>query len=178
MPIRAARSQDSPAIAKVHVESWRTTYAGIVPQIYLDQLSVEQRAEYWHGVIANTDRQSVIYVAEDDQEQIIGFAIGGPEREGDPTYSAEIYAIYVFKNAQRGGIGRRLAAAVCEDLKQRGHRSLLIWVLADNPSRGFYEALGGQFVREKEIEIGGAILRELAYGWKDLAVIGSKSEQK
>lgn len=176
MIIREARSQDSAAIARVHVESWRTTYTGVVPQSYLDQLSVERRADYWQDVIANSERQSVIFVAEDDQGQIIGFAIGGPEREGDPTYSAEIYAIYLFRDAQRGGIGRRLVAAVCEDLKQRGHGSLLIWVLADNPSRGFYEALGGQFVREKDIEIGGATLREVAYGWKDFAVIGSKSE--
>ncbi len=45
---------------------------------------------------------------------------------------------------------------------------MLIWVLADNPSRRFYERLGGQLVREAEVELGGQRLRELAYGWKNL----------
>ncbi|WP_274651023.1 hypothetical protein [Paenibacillus humicola] len=43
---------------------------------------------------------------------------------------------------------------------------MLIWVLSENPNRYFYEALGGRFIREKEIEIGGTKLKESAYGWK------------
>jgi hypothetical protein len=43
-----------------------------------------------------------------------------------------------------------------------------VWVLADNPSRGFYEKLGGKFVYEKAVRIGGIALREVAYGWEDI----------
>jgi hypothetical protein len=45
---------------------------------------------------------------------------------------------------------------------------MLVWVFAANPCRAFYEALGGRYVREQEITIGGAQLREVAYGWSDL----------
>ena len=55
------------------------------------------------------------------------------------------------------------------DLQQQGVNSLLLWVLADNPARHFYEGLGGQYVREKEIDIGQQRLFEVAYGWPDLS---------
>ncbi len=49
--------------------------------------------------------------------------------------------------------------------------SMKVWVLADNPFRAFYEALGGKYVSEKEIVIGGAPLIEVAYGWNELNVL-------
>jgi hypothetical protein len=46
---------------------------------------------------------------------------------------------------------------------------MAVWVLALNPSRKFYEALGGQSIGEQEIERGGRPLVEIAYGWSDLS---------
>jgi hypothetical protein len=40
---------------------------------------------------------------------------------------------------------------------------------ANSPARAFYEALGGIAVRRQPIDIGGATLTEVAYGWPDLA---------
>lgn len=77
-------------------------------------------------------------------------------REGDPTYSGELYGIYLLAGRQRGGIGRRLVRRVAERLADEGMRSMLLWVLKENESaRGFYEARGGRCLREKTIEIGG-----------------------
>ena len=39
--IRVAKASDAAAIARVHIDSWRTTYVGIVPQDYLDAYSAE-----------------------------------------------------------------------------------------------------------------------------------------
>lgn len=36
--VRSARVEDAGAIARVNVDTWRTTYPGIVPQDYLDAL--------------------------------------------------------------------------------------------------------------------------------------------
>jgi hypothetical protein len=47
----------------------------------------------------------------------------------------------------------------------------LLWVLAENPSRKFYERLGGQLVYEKTVTIGGVPLIEVAYGWRDAHTI-------
>jgi hypothetical protein len=46
--------------------------------------------------------------------------------------------------------------------------SAVIWVLAANPSRFFYETMGGKRVGEREEDMWGVKLREIAYGWLDL----------
>ncbi len=94
-PIREAVPADAPAIARVHVDVWRTTYRGIVPDDYLRTLSYKDREALWTRVLAATDSQ-VVFVAADEQGTIIGFANGGPERSRDPVYTGEIYAIYLL----------------------------------------------------------------------------------
>ncbi len=167
MFIRRATADDAEAIAWVPVASWRATYAGLVPDEFLAALSVEQRAARWRQAVA-PERQSYLVVAE-DEGAVIGFAVGGPEREGDATYTGELYAIYLLAEQKGRGVGRALVKEIARELQRRGLSSMLVWVLAENPARKFYEALGGQYVREKEIEIGGKTLIEVAYGWKSLA---------
>jgi hypothetical protein len=50
---------------------------------------------------------------------------------------------------------------------------MAVWVLARNPSRKFYESLGGQLIGEQEIERGGESFTEVAYGWRDLSLLGA-----
>jgi hypothetical protein len=47
---------------------------------------------------------------------------------------------------------------------------MLVWALAKNPWRPFYESLGGVLLPDKKkvTTIGGAILDEVAYGWKGI----------
>jgi hypothetical protein len=54
---------------------------------------------------------------------------------------------------------------------------MLLWVFKENhPSRRFYEAIGGNYLREKTIEIGNQTLIEVAYGWKNLSKLAGKEE--
>ena len=55
------------------------------------------------------------------------------------------------------------------ELQAQHLTSAIIWVLAANPSRFFYEAMGGKRVGEREEKMWGTKLREIAYGWPDLA---------
>ena len=49
---------------------------------------------------------------------------------------------------------------------------MLLWVFKDNhPARRFYESMGGEYVEQKTITIGGTDLMEVAYGWKDITEI-------
>ncbi|HYT27958.1 MAG TPA: GNAT family N-acetyltransferase [Ktedonobacteraceae bacterium] len=110
--IREARIEDAPGIAKVHVDSWRTTYAGIVPPQHLANLSYDRREQIWKDILKNN--ASYIYVAVTDSGQIIGFVSGGPERQRDPVYKGELYAIYLLQEYQGKGIGRRLVRVFAE----------------------------------------------------------------
>jgi len=168
--VRPASKADAAGIARVHIDTWRTTYRGIVPDEFLDRLDYEAGQEMWEQRTEQGEGRFVL-VAEVPGEGVVGFAAGGPERSGDATYGGEVYALYVLKAHQRKGIGRRLVVAAAEELRRRGLDSLLIWVLARNPHRAFYEALGGKELRSQIIEIAGRSLEEVAYGWPDTRVL-------
>ena len=162
--IREAVSADAPAIARVHVDVWRTTYRGIVPDDYPCTLPYKDRESMWTRVLTATDSQ-VVFVAEDEHGGIIGFANGGPERSQDTVYAGEIYAIYILDAYHGQGVGRRLMGAVAAWLADKGLIALLVWVATDNPARRFYETLGGTRIHAKWETIGGTKIEEIAYGW-------------
>lgn len=174
MIVREATHDDVPAIARVHVDTWRTTYRGIVPDLYLANLSYDRRANSWYQILHQAPEDgNFTYVAEDEPNKIVGFANGGMECAGDPAYKGELMAIYILQSHQSRGIGRALTRAVAEQLHLSGINSMLVWVLFDNPACQFYAALGGKPVREKGLEIGGKPLIEVAYGWADTANLRS-----
>jgi GNAT superfamily N-acetyltransferase len=168
MIVRDAILNDIPGLAKVHVDAWRTTYRGIVPDSYLASLSYDRKANHWYQFLNHTSQRGYFtYVVEEESGEIVGFDSGGRERTGDPVYKGELTAIYILQNYQGRGIGRCLVEAVAKRLDRWGIDSMLVWVLADNPARQFYAALGGKPVREQELEIGGKPLVEVAYDWTD-----------
>ena len=162
-----ATVEDTPVTAQIHVESWRSTYRGLMPDAVLDDLSVEKRAEFWGQVIGHTPKQFV-FVETADRGNIIGFVNGRPEQEADPRYTAELYTLYLLREQQGSGYGGALPQAAVDEFTERGHRAMLLWVLATNPAHGFYEKLGGVYLKSKPIAIGDPTLEEVAYGWGDL----------
>ena len=99
--IRLARLDDAPAIAEVHVASWRTTYKGIFSDTLLDSLSVDKREQSWRETLALPEPNSVTLVACNVDGGIVGFISGGAERTGRLGYEGELYAIYLLQLAQR-----------------------------------------------------------------------------
>ncbi|HKD78234.1 MAG TPA: GNAT family N-acetyltransferase [Candidatus Angelobacter sp.] len=166
MKVRPARIEDADKIAYVHVESWKTTYIGIVPEAYLASLSTEARTDSWRKQLGG--ETTLIFVVE-DEAGIFGFVSGGALRDPIPGYDAELYAIYLRKQKQREGAGRSLVRRLAEALQRKGYQSLIAWVLEKNPSLGFYIRLRGAPVLTKEIQIGGVQLTEIALGWSDIA---------
>jgi GNAT superfamily N-acetyltransferase len=165
LAIRKAKIEDAGAIAHVQVESWKTTYAGIVSDVFLASLNKEDRMRSWQEQIL-ADNIS-IFLAE-DETGIFGFVAGGEVREKLDEYDAELYAIYLLRERQREGVGRTLGLSLASALQTKGFTSMLVWVLEQNPSVSFYERLGAVQIARKIINIGGADLQELAFGWPSL----------
>ena len=165
--IRTAQLEDAAGIARVHVDCWRTTYKGIFPDELLASLSYQGREQNWQRAL--NDPAQITFVTEDETGKIVGFVNGGPEREGDPVYRGELYAIYVLQEVHRHGLGCRLTKELARQLAERQMSSMMLWVLASNPACRFYEALGGQVIKQRRDQIGGASYDELAYGWTDLS---------
>ena len=167
--VRSAVLDDAESIARVHVDSWRTTYRGLLPDDFLASLGEAHYIERWRRVIG--EGSSRVYVV-DEPEGIVGFASGGRERAGENGFAGELYAIYVLDSAQRRGHGRELVRAVAGGLQAMELWDMIVWVLRDNAAaRQFYERLGGVYVRAQPITIGTATLEEVSYGWRDFEAI-------
>ena len=168
MRIRKAVLTDAKGIAKVHVDSWKTTYANIIPDKYLNNLNYEGREQLWKGNIPNSD----VFIAENEEGKIVGFSSGGKERSGKyPDYTGELYAIYILKEYQGNGFGKLLVKQIIEELQQKNFFSMIVLVLEDNSSRLFYETLGGKKIDTIEISISGKKLNELVYGWDNIRTL-------
>ena len=168
--IRKAVLKDASAIATVHVAAWKEAYRGIVADDVLNNLSIQRRTEQWTNSLSDeTHPYHRAFVAEMNS-QVVGFSNFGAPQLKDLGFDGELFAIYILKAAHEIGVGRSLVQAVVNGLREIGSKSMMVWVLKDNPARGFYERLGGVYLYEKPIQIGADELMEVAYGWRDLSI--------
>jgi len=170
--IRTATAEDSLAIARVHVESWRDAYRDIVAATHLAGITVEERAATWlERLRADPEQRPQIFVAE-DRGEVVGFVSGGKTHQSDLPFDAELYALYVKPSHQRRRLGRQLTWALANELMERGFRGLVVGVLQANESgRRFYESLGGEPVGGRSRVIGGDSHFEVFYGWPAIRAV-------
>jgi GNAT superfamily N-acetyltransferase len=108
-----------------------------------------------------------MFVAENDDGEIVGFASGSLESDVD-GFEGSLNTLYVLDDYQGEGIGSMLVIAVAERFKELNVNGMVIWTYTENPSRGFYEHLGGKTVCQKNIERNGSEISLTAYGWNDI----------
>jgi GNAT superfamily N-acetyltransferase len=162
MTIRRAEPGDARGIAEAHVSSWRSSYRGIVPDARLEALDAESRVSFWETHLESC------FVSMDDDGAITGFVSAGPAQNDELGADGEIYAIYLVEAAKKQGIGRRLMYEAVFRLRETGCRSVCLWLLKENPARGFYERFGGHIVGEKSYETGGFTLPAIGCKWDDI----------
>lgn len=183
MMIRVTTIEDAPALARVLVDTERSTYRGQIPDEVLFKLTLaEAYAESernWRRALQeiadDANPQACIYVAEDETHTVVGLGMGGSPRQEFLANSGEIYSLYVCEQQQGQGLGRALVQVVATYLAQQGMSALLIGCLATNtPARHFYEHLGGHIVAEYEHDEDGALLPKVVYGWSDIQLLVKK----
>jgi GNAT superfamily N-acetyltransferase len=179
--IGLATERAAAGIAQVYVDTWRSAYAGLLPERILLGMSYERQAREWSWVIKNRAQAQPVIVAATPDKGVVGFTSFGLSRIGDRPAGGpyagngtvnvgEIFTLYVRPEYQEQGIGRRLMAAAFAAMQERGYERSFVWVLRDNPSRHFYERMGGQPIAERREKLWGCLLDEAAYGWPDLTV--------
>lgn len=160
------------ALAKVHVQSWQETYAGILPQAYLDRLCWQDREAMWRAAIANPDRH---VAAAFDNEDVVAVSLAGPTTEFDATFAGgQIYVIYVLRSHQRHGLGRKLIAGAAEYWRSGGGDKLGLLVLTANRGAcSFYETLGARAVLTQNCTVAETPVEETLYVFEDLVKLSS-----
>ena len=154
--IRPAQPGDVPQIAELFHRTVREVNAADY---------TPAQTQVWAGEAPEPEKWSArlsvkrTFVCEVDG-RIRGFA------EFEDT--GHIDALYVHADFQNQGVGEPMLAPLFAEIRAQGMNSAIIWVLAANPSRFFYENMGGKRVGERDEAMWGTTLREIAYGWLDL----------
>jgi GNAT superfamily N-acetyltransferase len=146
--VRAARASDAPELAHIQVTSWRSEFAGIVPDAVLSELTSQAAEEQWQirwrEAITKppTSRHRVLVAVGGETA---GFASIGPATDEDlwPGTDGELYELHVLPGLTGRGHGGRLLHAVADTLAEDGFRTAYTWTLeADEPRREFLVSAG------------------------------------
>lgn len=170
--IRRARPSDAPGIGDVHVASWRSTYAGVLPEPVLTGLSAPRQAGYYDRMIRGGGGGVHVAVASGADAvpgngiRIVGFVT--TRRRRGALAEGEIETLYVLDDFRERGLGRQLLRAAAAHLAAHGCNSVFLWVLADNPARWLYERLGGRHVADGTVGVGGLQVAQAAYRWEPI----------
>lgn len=136
-PVRRAVVEDARAIAEFQTSCWRTAYAELVPQAYLERVGVVEREVRWRDRLRTGARS--VALAED-----AGDVIGVVSWSMTPIRDApalQLASVYVSSARQGAGLGGRLLRHAVRE--EPAH----LWVFADNlRARDFYRRHG--FVAE------------------------------
>jgi ribosomal protein S18 acetylase RimI-like enzyme len=163
MRIRRATVDDAPALARVHVDSWRAAYRGLVPDAFLKRFEYHWRERrFREALTAGAEETYLIWMGE----KAVAFLTLGAARDPDldPERTGEIWGIYVSPRHWRRGIGRTLAMEAERILSSRGYEDAVLWVLEGNErARHFYEAMGFALDGESREMNWGAPLRAVRY---------------
>ncbi|ALS78541.1 N-acetyltransferase family protein [Planococcus kocurii] len=166
MHIRKAEQKDASAIAKVHVDSWRTTYKEIMSSDFLNGLSYEKRTELWEENLL--EKENHIIVAETSDGIIVGFGTAAKRKSNTVERSGDLTSIYLFEDYQGQGIGKMLLKDLFLFFKHLDYERVFVEVLEDNKTRFFYEYYGAKLIDTVQLKIGGTVLNELIYEWENI----------
>ena len=158
LTLREAVPSDIPALAALHVATWNDTYAPL-----MTGPPVAVREQQWRQAFAQPERW-FCYVVERRDGALVGFTKGvfRPEHE----IPGELSKLFLARDYQRLGLGRRLVAQVVQRFLGAGVASMAAYVDPRNPSCGFFERIGGQWLIEPDGHV-----NFTWYVWRDLAAL-------
>jgi len=163
--VHLATAADLAEIIRIHRETWRLAYAGLLPKDVLDTLDAD---DAWALAV-----QSGAVLRATEGEWTVGFAVASKaphdevaKADGSLPADAEttaLLSVLVEPRWGRRGHGTRLVAEACRRLAEAGATRGIAWVPeADKASRNFYERLGWSGDGTvRTLDAGGRPLREI-----------------
>lgn len=151
--IRAASASDVEAIATLHLASWWAAYRGIVPDQFLNAITLESRIARWRRALSLSESPVAETTVAVGGDTILGVCSSGPRRCPESSSVGEVYALHVEPSSRRRGIGKLLLDDSLVRLAARGFAAAVLWVLRDNwNARHFYAAQGWSVTGEEMVE--------------------------
>ena len=161
LTLREAAIDDLRALAELHVRTFNETHVGP----FASGPTYATREWQWRDKLSETDATNFVLVLETETKQLVGFIWCHPT-EDNPGWAARLNKIYLLRDYQRRGLGKRMVGAAVDRLLQHGLTSMALFTETDNePACNFYEQIGG----ERQLNESGKF--EGMYGWRDLRTL-------
>jgi GNAT superfamily N-acetyltransferase len=163
---RPAGRLDAPAIARLHVASWRSTYRHLVPDAFLAGPVEDDRRRLWNERLAVEDNARFVLVAEEDGALACFVCV---LRDADPAWGPLLDNLHVRPDRKGHGIGHALLRRARDwSAAVRPGEPMHLWVIEGNlGARAFYDREQGVVVERQEIELTPGIhVPALRYVWR------------
>lgn len=165
MNIRFATTEDCYMISKINYDNWMKTYKGILPDEFLNHLDIEQIRKEYVQLISDNEKQ--IFVALDEKNEILGFALFEPDLDEDNCIY--LASLHVDGGAQGKGIGTSLLIKVGQYGLDSGYENMSICILKGNRNaRNLYVKLGAEHYKDFEDNFHGVKTKSEKLLWNDL----------
>jgi GNAT superfamily N-acetyltransferase len=159
---REAKAGDAIHLARIHEETWRSTYQGIIPHLHLERMIARRGPRWWAQTIGRG--HGLVVMTFNGHPQ--GYASYGKARFAPSRSTGEIFELYIAPCYQGLGLGKLLFNAARKNLERRGMRHLIIWALADNEKAcAFYAQQGGKHVATAPERYDDVELEKVAFSW-------------
>lgn len=134
--IRPATLDDVDGIVTVHIDAWRETYSGLLPdEVITARSDRAERSAMWTKLL-QPGSEATVFVGEVDG-RVVGFACAGPARDADAPVEYEFWMLYTLQSTHGSGLGQALTDAVL------GDREAYLWCLIENRrGMGFHRRNG------------------------------------
>lgn len=144
--IRLADFSDSYNLSVLKQRVWRETYTGIYSDSRINNYDYDEKKKKFDNIISNKDVS--LYVLEDKGELIGYMSVGVPVRKY-LDYEQEIGLLYLRRDYQGLGFGKRLFKLAYNIIKNNGYNKFFISCNKYNTyAREFYLRMGGKLVCE------------------------------
>lgn len=145
--VRRAEPADAPSMARVHVDTWRETYRGLMSDAVLDDPALlDWREKFWTTALTDSRYEQNSVAVALHEGTLIGIAMSGTS-PNDAEEQQQLFVLYAYAAFHGSGVGAALLNAVIDPSAPAA-----LWVADPNPrAQAFYRKNG--FVADGTVKI-------------------------
>lgn len=144
MNIREANAEDMELIANLYVINWKKTYVGLLPDNFLNGLTVNDGINKWQEYL--TKEKHRIFVAYEN-ENFLGFSACKEDEELKNCLYLD--SLHVSESSRGKGVGTKLINTVGSYAYIKGYEHMSICIVKGNDkAKRIYEKMGAKHYKD------------------------------
>ena len=144
MNIREANAEDIEPIASLYVMNWKKTYVGLLPDNFLNGLTVNEGIKKWQEYL-NKEKHRIFVAYEN--EKILGFSACKEDEELKNCLYLD--SLHVSETSRGKGVGTKLINTVGSYAYIKGYEHMSICIVKGNDNaKRIYEKMDAKHYKD------------------------------